>query len=149
MDMISLNPAISDPVFWNLSHTFTTRELVQLKNVSRTWTTLLSNNIRMTAMARWEDARKDWYFPYLSFLLIDAHTVRAKHTGERIRDDFETRNHSWTWSGIHHKSGEMHPLPWLPAFLSILKHRGYELSNIPLPRGGGGGGGGRFLVFLL
>jgi hypothetical protein len=100
---MSTKSLITDPLFTVLSRTFTIRELVRLKAVNKTFATLVSNNIQLTAKARCEDDKKDWYFP----LLLD--TIISKSASLQ-----SPWIQSWTWSGVHHdSSGWIHNLPSL------------------------------------
>lgn len=127
MDMINPNRTIPDPVFWHLSNTLTARELVQLKLVNRTTSWSTQRLVGRTTQ------RIGAYFPLRFNTLPTNKSVCGNswkdHSGDSCQD------HSWTWSGIHHSSGEIHLLPSLPLFLPFLKHHVYYKIYLPSPQG--------------
>lgn len=106
-----MHTGISDPVFMHLGRILPIRELVQLQQVCKPFTDLVSINAQIATQARKKSTTVDGYF---SLLL---HMKRPK------RDDAEQGVwiDSSTWSALHQSSREVHRLPSLPQFVPQLK----------------------------
>jgi len=103
--ILDMSMELTDVLFGYFGRTFTARELVRLKCVSKVWKMLICDNMAITTQARVEDNTKDWYFP-LRF--------HKQSFGRRRWLCWEL----WTWCGIHHSVKEIHRLPSLPCFHS-------------------------------
>lgn len=107
-DMVLITArGISDPVFMHLSRTLTICELVQLKNVSKTFSKLVSENSAITAHVRREDNSMDWYYPCYILTRVYGYEIPHYH-----RDAVPG-----LWFGAHRLSGVFHTLPSYSHFL--------------------------------
>lgn len=99
-------PIIGDSLFMNFCRTFSIRDVLRLKQTSKTITDLVFSNIVIAEQARWQDNMDDWYFP----LLLEEST-NSPYTGANYASN------TASWSGVHHSSGSVHSLPGLTSHI--------------------------------